>query len=324
MALNQSRNKLNQLALNIGFEEFAKVILMLRDENILDELVDAMNFSEDENTSYYNPDVLKESIKLNILPKNNIAILKGDSGEYEGFIEDGEVSFSTTYDDLDYRITDQYDESNIEDFLGRGHAFVELAKKYDYDWNIEPDLVGITIKLKDKLNESINLSDYNEDAEKAIYVGIRVGSNFDVEDIMYYVHNNWMAGNLSAEEAMKKISKYISPMRENVAPNHDGKAAPYGSGYEAVKETLRFIKENNPEFTNEEIKAELKNIKELGSLLDEKAKSKLCKRGRDYIAARKRAGQKSSAYLSGRAVKVCKGQIKGAGGKRKKSYKGKK
>ena len=90
---------------------------------------------------------LFEEISLDILPKNNIAILKGDSGEYEGFIEDGEVSFSTMYDNLDYRITDQYDESNIEDFLGRGHAFVELAKKYDYDWNIEPDLVGITIKL---------------------------------------------------------------------------------------------------------------------------------------------------------------------------------
>ena len=89
---------------------------------------------------------LNEAIKL-IRPSDNIAILKGDSGEYDGFIEDGEVSFSTTYDDLDYRITDEYDESNIEDFLGRGHAFVELAKKYDYDWNIEPDLVGITIKL---------------------------------------------------------------------------------------------------------------------------------------------------------------------------------
>ena len=47
---------------------------------------------------------------------------------------------------------------------------------------------------------------------------------------------------------------------------------------------------------------------------------KLCKRGKAYIAARKRAGEKSSAYLSGRAVKVCKGQIKGAGGKKKKSY----
>ena len=105
---------------------------------------------------YYEEDDVNEEIKLNILPKNNIAILKGDSGKYEGFIEDGEVSFSTIYDDLDYRITDQYDESNIEDFLGRGHAFVELAKKYDYNWDIEPDLVGITIKLKD-LNEIIDL-----------------------------------------------------------------------------------------------------------------------------------------------------------------------
>ena len=67
----------------------------------------------------------------------------------------------------------------------------------------------------------------------------------------------------------------------------------------------------------------LKEIKMLGSLLDEKAKSKLCKRGRDYIAARKRAGEKSSAYLSGRGVKVCKGQIK-FGGKKRKDFKGKK
>jgi hypothetical protein len=38
---------------------------------------------------------------------------------------------------------------------------------------------------------------------------------------------------------------------------------------------------------------------------------KLCKKGKAYIAKRKRAGEKSSAYLSGRAVKVCKGQMKG-------------
>jgi len=60
---------------------------------------------------------------------------------------------------------------------------------------------------------------------------------------------------------------------------------------------------------------------EENQLNEKKEKSKLCKRGRDYIAARKRAGEKSSAYLSGRAVKVCKGSIKGAGGKKKKSYK---
>ena len=49
--------------------------------------------------------------------------------------------------------------------------------------------------------------------------------------------------------------------------------------------------------------------------LDEKLNNlineKLCKKGKAYIAKRKRAGEKSSAYLSGRAVRVCKGQIKG-------------
>ena len=37
----------------------------------------------------------------------------------------------------------------------------------------------------------------------------------------------------------------------------------------------------------------------------------LCPKGKAYIAKRKSAVEKSSAYLSGRAVKVCKGQMKG-------------
>jgi len=90
----------------------------------------------------------------------------------------------------------------------------------------------------------------------------------------------------------------------------------YSSLTESIKETLRFIKEHNPDFTNEEIKAELKEIKALG----EQLKEEMCKRGKNYMAARKKAGEKSSAYLSGRAVKVCKGQIKGSDGKKKKSY----
>ena len=89
---------------------------------------------------------LYEAINLDI--EDDIAILSGDSGEYEGEIEDGKASFSVIYDDLDYRISDQYNENNIEDFLGKDHAFVELAKKYDHKWGIERDLVGITIKLK--------------------------------------------------------------------------------------------------------------------------------------------------------------------------------
>ncbi len=81
----------------------------------------------------------------------------------------------------------------------------------------------------------------------------------------------------------------------------------YSALTESIKETFRFIKENNPEFTNEEIKAELKEIKELGKQLNEK----LCKKGEAYRKRRMAAGEKSSAYLSGRAVKVCKGQMSG-------------
>ena len=40
---------------------------------------------------------------------------------------------------------------------------------------------------------------------------------------------------------------------------------------------------------------------------------KLCKKGEAYRKRRMAAGEKSSAYLSGRAVKVCKGQMKGEG-----------
>jgi hypothetical protein len=54
--------------------------------------------------------------------------------------------------------------------------------------------------------------------------------------------------------------------------------------------------------------------------LQELIMEKLCPRGRAYIKARQAAGEKSSAYLSGRAVKVCKGQIK-YGGKKKKTWK---
>ena len=37
----------------------------------------------------------------------------------------------------------------------------------------------------------------------------------------------------------------------------------------------------------------------------------LCPKGKAYIKKRQVAGEKSSAYLSGRAVKVCKGQMQG-------------
>ena len=52
-------------------------------------------------------------------------------------------------------------------------------------------------------------------------------------------------------------------------------------------------------------------LREAEEAIVEMINEKLCKKGKAYIAKRKRAGEKSSAYLSGRAVKVCKGQMKG-------------
>ena len=50
----------------------------------------------------------------------------------------------------------------------------------------------------------------------------------------------------------------------------------------------------------------MRDLKELTNMVE-----KLCKKGQAYRAKRMRAGEKSSAYLSGRAVKVCKGQMQG-------------
>jgi hypothetical protein len=80
-------------------------------------------------------------------------------------------------------------------------------------------------------------------------------------------------------------------IEENVAPNHDGKAAPYGSGYKPLEEKI---------------------AKALDQINEE-----LCPAGKAYIKRRQAAGEKSSAYLSGRGVKVCKGQMSGKAKKKK-------
>jgi hypothetical protein len=74
-------------------------------------------------------------------------------------------------------------------------------------------------------------------------------------------------------------------IKENVAPNHDGKSGKYGSGYEPLEERI---------------------AKALDRINED-----LCPAGKAYIKRRQAAGEKSSAYLSGRGVKVCKGQMSG-------------
>jgi len=73
---------------------------------------------------------------------------------------------------------------------------------------------------------------------------------------------------------------------------------------EAKADLLRAIKELG---SIEEAINEIVETIQAGKVLEEK----LCKKGEAYRKRRIAAGEKSSAYLSGRAVKVCKGQMSG-------------
>lgn len=44
------------------------------------------------------------------------------------------------------------------------------------------------------------------------------------------------------KEASKKKTERLRAQKENIAPNHDGKAAPYGSGYSPIKDKKLFKK----------------------------------------------------------------------------------
>jgi len=52
-------------------------------------------------------------------------------------------------------------------------------------------------------------------------------------------------------------------------------------------------------------------LREVSGQIFEMLNEKLCKKGKAYVARRKAAGEKHGAYLMGRAVKVCKGQMSG-------------
>jgi hypothetical protein len=88
-----------------------------------------------------------------------------------------------------------------------------------------------------------------------------------------------------AKRAIRSIAKYRGVSEDEARNDLIRAAKELGSLKEAVKDMFETIK--------------------LGKQLNEE----LCDKGKRYIKARQAAGEKSSAYLSGRAVRVCKGQI---------------
>ena len=64
------------------------------------------------------------------------------------------------------------------------------------------------MKLTNIILEGRSLSEPSEEMEKVIDAGIRpfYDDIDNIRDVMYYVHNNWMENEISAEEAMRKTN----------------------------------------------------------------------------------------------------------------------
>jgi hypothetical protein len=73
----------------------------------------------------------------------------------------------------------------------------------------------------------------------------------------------------------------------------------------------------NPSGKTDYMKRREKDLSEKINEAFDKINEELCPAGKAYIKRRQAAGEKSSAYLSGRAVKVCKGQMSGRAKKKK-------
>ena len=87
--------------------------------------------------------------------------LSGDSGDYDGFIEDdGTVNFTVTNDEEDFN------NQNWKSILGKNHVFVKVANAIDTKVEALGDYVMITVKADDLT--SMNESKLNEDLTDSI------------------------------------------------------------------------------------------------------------------------------------------------------------
>jgi hypothetical protein len=167
-------------------------------------------------------------------------------------------------------------------------------KASDWKWNASEDLYTKVVKegMGDQLDEPYFIEVSLRDARIAMdmFDDRYRRSNIKMHGSNVYAANNPediydLYSDFQKQDIEVLDYNVDGDLEENVAPNHNGKSAPYGSGYKPLEEKI---------------------AKALDSINEE-----LCPAGKAYRKRRMAAGEKSSAYLSGRAVKVCKGQMSG-------------
>jgi hypothetical protein len=189
----------------------------------------------------------------------------------------------------------------IFDFFNNAHfeSPMNEAKKEDKVDTITMDIPLFIRMLEYSREDAAEDMDLHDVTEKAISLGKERGilQMDDYDEIIGSAEEIKEASSFAQQAAIaiskKKSGNYDKEgkrMKETSDPQ-SGKAAPYGSGYKPLEERI---------------------AKALDQINEE-----LCPAGKAYIKRRQAAGEKSSAYLSGRAVKVCKGQMSGRAKKKK-------
>jgi len=175
---------------------------------------------------------------------------------------------------------DPYDYEDMDD---------ELLEA-DMPYNKKRDLIKRIISKAEALQKSISLDRKADQVAKSIKIDV---------------------GNSSSDDGTEKGGKPLYRVLGGTKANVDE-----AEGYS------KFLKDDpehpggktkglTPDVMNKILMKIVQDIDETKQLGEGVIEEELCPKGKAYIKKRMAAGEKSSAYLSGRAVKVCKGQMKG-------------
>jgi hypothetical protein len=156
-------------------------------------------------------------------------------------------------------------------------------KASDWKWNTDEDLYTKVVKegMGGQLDEPYFIEVSVRDARKAL----------DLFQDQYRKSNIEMYGS----------NVYAANTPEDI----------YDLYYDLTSQDIEILDSSNFEEDLDEAKHKEKGIEKRISEALDKINEELCPAGKAYRKRRIAAGEKSSAYLSGRAVKVCKGQMSG-------------
>jgi hypothetical protein len=279
---------------------------------------------------------LGDTIKINPASFPSFEFPYGTEGE---IIDISKADYAS--DDLVYRVKLRYidgqgDEANT--------LYIENSNQYLNEQEEDPtDIIAMDVPLflrmlewaKEDAAEDVDLHEVTERAIEAVKLrgllsmddyNSLVGETQQVDEVRLVPKNQ-------IEALAAKLAAQIFSKRQDNKPAIDILKKALEDAYRAldpdveIKEEEGYSKylKDDPEFPGGKTKgltpdvlnkilmkiANVDDIDETTRLGEGVIYEELCPKGKAYIKKRMAAGEKSSAYLSGRAVKVCKGQMKG-------------